>query len=213
MTCLIFYCQLVQYLFINDRFPPLERIIPQYENNILFKINVFFYDLWNLDFLHYVAPPFCISRSFKLIHTILPGYVSVLYPLCLIVLTWVCIKLHDENFQPIVWLWRPFHRCLVKLRRGYGSSNSIIDVFSAFFLLSYSKLMFQIAFVFSCTQVINISDDSRYHENSVGLSSTTNPNPKGQPSISLPAQANLTQQKAEPLRCLALRTRGVRLRC
>ena len=46
------------------------------------------------------------------------------------------------------------------------------------------------------------------HENSVGLSSTTNPKPKGQPSISLPAQANLTQQKAEPLRCLALRTRG-----
>ena len=49
-------------------------------------------------------------------------------------------------------------------------------------------------------------------ENSVGLSSTTNPKPKGQPSISLPAQANLTQQKAEPLRCLALRTRGGRLK-
>ena len=30
------------------------------------------------------------------------------------------------------------------------------------------------------------------HENSVGLFSTTNPKPKGQPSISLPAQANLT---------------------
>ena len=39
-----------------------------------------------------------------------------------------------------------------------------------------------------------------------------NPKPKGQPSISLPAQANLTQQKAEPLRCLALRTRGGRLK-
>ena len=45
-------------------------------------------------------------------------------------------------------------------------------------------------------------------QKAVGLSSTTNPKPKGQPSISLPAQANLTQQKAEPLRCLALRTRG-----
>ena len=50
------------------------------------------------------------------------------------------------------------------------------------------------------------------HENSVGLSSTINPKPKGQPSISLPAQVNLTQQKAEPLRCLALRTRGGRLK-
>ena len=49
------------------------------------------------------------------------------------------------------------------------------------------------------------------NENSVGLSSTTNPKPKGQPSISLPAQANLTQQKAESLRYPALRTRGGRL--
>ena len=47
------------------------------------------------------------------------------------------------------------------------------------------------------------------HESSVGLSSTTNPK-----SSPLPAQAKLCQkiqQKAEPLRCLALRTRGGRL--
>ena len=164
MVCFIFYCQLVQYVLVNDRYPPVERFVPTYENNIilLFKINVFFYSLWNLDFLRYVAPPFCVSRSFKLIHTVLLSYISVLYPLCLIALTWVCIKLHDENFRPIVWLWRPFHSCLIKIRRGYGSNNDVIDVFSAFFLLSYSKLMFQTAFFFSCTEIRNISDDSYY---------------------------------------------------
>ena len=46
------------------------------------------------------------------------------------------------------------------------------------------------------------------HENSVGFSSTTNPKPKGI-TIPLPAQANLIPAKGiEPLRCLALRTRG-----
>ena len=162
MTCLILCCSSLQYLLVNDRYPPVERIIPQYENNILFKINVFFYSLWNLDFLRYVVPPFCISRSFKLLHVVFLGYVSVLYPLCLIALTWVCIKLHDENFKPIVWLWRPFHSGLVKVRRGYGSKNSTVDVFSAFFLLSYSKLMFQTAYFFACTEIRNITDDS-YH--------------------------------------------------
>ena len=66
-----------------------------------------------------------------------------------------------------------------------------------------------------CLLLVTRSDNDKHvhvHENSVGLSSTTNPKPKGQPSISLPAQANLTQQKAEPLRCLALRTRGGRLK-
>ena len=57
-----------------------------------------------------------------------------------------------------------------------------------------------------------VGEPLNFNENSVGLSSTTNPKPKGQPSISLPAQANLTQQKAEPLRCLALRTRGGRVK-
>ena len=106
--------------------------------------------------------PFCVDKDFKLIHTILLGYVSVLYPLCLIALTWLCIKLHDENFKPIVWLWRPFHYCLVKIRRGYGSNNDIIDVFSAFFLLSYSKLMFQCSFFLACTEIRSVCDDSYY---------------------------------------------------
>ena len=163
MTCFIFGCQSVQFLLVNDRPPPLEKIFPYYyahEYNVLFKMDIFFYSLWNLDFLRYIAPPFCINRDFKLWHTILLGYVSVLYPLCLIALTWLCIKLHDENYKPIVWIWRPFHRCLVKIRRGYGSKNSIIDVFSAFFLLSYSKLMFQLSFFLSCIEVVNISDNN-----------------------------------------------------
>ena len=162
MTCFIFGCGSIQYILVNDRFPPVERIVPLYESNILFKINVFFYGLWNLDLLRYVAPPFCVNRNFKLMHTILLGYVSVLYPLRLIALTWLCIKLHDENFKPVVWLWRPFHYCLVKIHRGYGSSNDIIDVFSVFFLLSYSKLMFQCSFFLACTEIRNISADSYY---------------------------------------------------
>ena len=77
MTCLILYCSTLQFLLVNDRYLPLERIVPQYENSVLFKINVFFYSLWNLDLLRYVVPPFCVSRSFKLIHTILLGYVAI----------------------------------------------------------------------------------------------------------------------------------------
>ena len=74
------------------------------------------------------------------------------------------------------------------------------------FFHGYFLLKYMLAIAGCYTYMYN-----HIHENSVGLSSTTNPKPKGQPSISLPAQANLTQQKAEPLRCLALRTRGGRL--
>ena len=79
-------------------------------------------------------------------------------------------------------------------------------------LRKYFTLKYFACLIFVGKSHVNICSQEYMHENSVGLSSTTNPKPKGQPSISLPAQANLTQQKAEPLRCLALRTRGGRLK-
>ena len=51
-----------------------------------------------------------------------------------------------------------------------------------------------------------------FHESSVGLSSTTNPKPRGKPSQCLLSTPRYHQQKAEPPRCLALRTRGGRLK-
>ena len=103
------------------------------------------YGIWNLDFIRYVVPPFCVSQTHKLqpIHIELLNYVSVVYPLFFI-LTWVCVELHGHNFRPIVLFWRPFHRCFVKLQRGWDTRSDIIDVFASFFLLTYSKLLHQI---------------------------------------------------------------------
>ena len=47
-------------------------------------------------------------------------YVVAFYPICLILLTYVCIKLHNSNFRPVVWLWKPFHRHFVHFRRRWG---------------------------------------------------------------------------------------------
>ena len=40
-------------------------------------------------------------------------------------------------------LWRPFHICFVRLRRGWDTKSDITDVFATFFLLSYSRCMHQ----------------------------------------------------------------------
>ena len=69
-------------------------------------------------------------------------YVSAFYPLLLIALTYACVELHGHNFRPIVWLWKPFHRCCVNVRRRWDTKASLIDVFATFLLLAYSKLLF-----------------------------------------------------------------------
>ena len=62
------------------------------------------------------------------------------YPIFLILITFLCIKFHDNNFRPIVRLWKPFHRHFVHLRRRWDSKASIINVFTTFLFLAFSKI-------------------------------------------------------------------------
>ena len=107
-----------------------------YKRIIGTKIIETFYGLFHLDFFRYTLPPLCLSSKLKPIHIALLGYVTVFYPLFLIFLTWVCVKLHDHNVRVIVWLWRPFHKCFVRLRKRWDTKTDLIDVFITFFILS-----------------------------------------------------------------------------
>ena len=98
--------------------------------------------IWSLDFFRFVIPPFCVSSSIKAVHALTLEYIVAFYPIFLILLTSVCIKLHDNNFRPVVWLWKPFYRHFAHLRRRWDSTASIINAFTTFLLLSFSKILF-----------------------------------------------------------------------
>ena len=53
---------------------------------------------WSLDFCS-VIPPFCVSSSIKTVHVhvLVLEYLVVFYPLCLILITYILYKLHDNN--------------------------------------------------------------------------------------------------------------------
>ena len=110
-------------------------------SNILANIVFTGYGIWNLEFLRTAVPPFCVSDKLKNVHALMLQYIPAVHPLCLIAVTYVCIKLHDRNFRPIVWLWRPFHKCFTRARRSWDTTSSIIDVFATFLLLSYLKFV------------------------------------------------------------------------
>ena len=71
-------------------------------------------------------------------------------------MTWVCIELHDHNFRPLVWLSRPFLRCFARLRRSWNPKSDIVNVFASFFLLSFSKVLFQLLFSLTYQKIFNI---------------------------------------------------------
>ena len=105
-------------------------------------ISVTFYDAWNLDvFPHFYVPPFCLTNHLTRFQGMALEYITAFYPLILIVLLYVGIKLHNWNFRPLVYCWRPFLNCFLRFRRGVDRSTSVIDAFVTFIILSYWKLL------------------------------------------------------------------------
>ena len=106
-----------------------------------FSLAITFYGIWNLDFFRYIIPPFCLSSRLKIIHLVLLKYISAFYPLCLIGLTWVCIELHSRNCQLFVWIWSKLNRFCITKHAKSDNKTTVIDVFSTFLLLSYTKIL------------------------------------------------------------------------
>ena len=158
MTSFIMYSQLIVMAFQiaswNDRL--LNKILFK-EDGVLrsvSKVFLTFYGVLNLEFFRYVVNPFCISSELISIHIALLGYISAFYPFLLIILTWVCVELHDRNVRPLVILFR---RCFIQLRREWITKSDVTDVFASFFLLSYTKIIYQTMLVLSNQKIYNFS--------------------------------------------------------
>ena len=48
--------------------------------------------IWSLDFFHSVIPPFCVSNNIRNVHALALEYVVAFYLVCLVLITYVCIK-------------------------------------------------------------------------------------------------------------------------
>ena len=164
MTCFIMYCQLMVMAFYEEctskSSPTLfSRVKYTDEGEIRTetKILLSLFGVFNLDFFHYAVSPFCVSSKLKPIHVVFLGYISVFYPFLLIILTWFCIELHGRNFKPLVYLWKPFHRYIVALRKSWNSKSDLIDVFASFLLLSYTKIIYQVVLTMNSSEIMNYS--------------------------------------------------------
>ena len=163
MNCFVMFSQLVVILANQSPFF-LGALMEQLNSTsrALLKVILTGYGFWNLDFFRYFIPPFCVGKGIKNIHVLTLQYVSAFYPLLLIALTYICVELHGQNFRPIVWLWKPFHRCCVNVRRRWETKASIVDVFATFLLLSYSKLLFVSLFLLQETRIYNTDPDGEF---------------------------------------------------
>ena len=98
MPCFIMYAQFIiitfKLIFYTSSSPIRNKILYEDGHFILdMKVIYTFYGLFNLDFFQFIIPPFCVSSKLKFFYTTFFGYISAIYPVCLICLTWVCVEL------------------------------------------------------------------------------------------------------------------------
>ena len=138
----VFSCHIVVYTFRTqpDLYLLTANELKGFSHRML-KVMLALCGFWNLDFFRSIVHPFCVSRNMKNLHAFALEYTEAFYPLILILITYICIKLHDHNFRPVVLLWKPFHRCFVCFRRNWDSEASVINAFATFLLLSFAKIL------------------------------------------------------------------------
>lgn len=98
--------------------------------------------IWNLDFLHVtrIIPAICISCNLEYRDVLLLNFISVLIPLFLVTVTYLLIQLHGRNTRILVYCWKPFQPCFVRVRRKWSATDSIIHAYASLLLLSFSML-------------------------------------------------------------------------
>ena len=132
----VLYCQAIS-------FPMMCRILElSYHNNTYYKMGIeaaaSLYGIWNLDFFRILNHTTCLRSSFLVLSAL--DVVSGVYPLLLILLTYVGVHLYDASFKPLRIAIKPFHVLFRKLGESFEIKTSLIDAFSTFYLLSSMKL-------------------------------------------------------------------------
>ena len=138
MNIYIFYCQalMLQENIIHflSHFYVNSGVHSRYYAILFLPLSI-----WGLEYVGAIMPPLCLHPSLKTIHVCALDYVAALYPLCLIFITYCFIELHDRGCCLVTGIWRPFKHCFRKWHKEWNTRRSIIDVFAAFLLLSYTK--------------------------------------------------------------------------
>ena len=142
MNGFIFYCQIMTS-------PALMSITSNYTcslaaegDNLLYNAQQFvsaLYGIWNLDFFRMVYEPFCLHPNMSLLQILSLDYLVAVYPLFLVCLTYLLVQLHDR-LQVVKYLWKPMAWLYGRFNHQWKVSNSLIEAFGTFFLLSYVKI-------------------------------------------------------------------------
>ena len=130
--------QLIRSLYAHNQINPYYYV--SYATQLGVKSLIAIYTFWDLDFFRSFYNPICLHPNLTYPQVLLLDYAIAVYPMFLILVTFVFVKLHD-NYALVTKLWMPFHRCLVLFRKQWNIRSSLVNALATFFILSYDKIL------------------------------------------------------------------------
>ena len=97
------------------------------------------YGIWNLDFFRPFYSDLCLGIG--ILPTLALDYVIAVYPLLLMIISYLLIVLYDRNYRVVTIMWRPFRLLFSIIRRHWDIKTSVIDAFATFLFLSNVKFL------------------------------------------------------------------------
>ena len=97
------------------------------------------YGMWSLNVPFGVVYKLCPDKELGTLAAFAVQYTTAVFPLVLILISYILIKMYQRGYRVVSLLWAPFRKCCVRFRRRLDPQTTIIDAFATFVLLSYTK--------------------------------------------------------------------------
>ena len=131
---IVFYSQITAIIYFINNLNDQSYVIIQH-------FSILPCSIFNLDFIPFLYNyPLCIAPHMSPLGAISFWYVIGFYPLLLLLLICVWIVLYDKGFKCVVFITRPFHRCMARFWSMTGIEPSLTNSIASIYILSFTQL-------------------------------------------------------------------------
>ena len=97
------------------------------------------YGILNLDFFRPFYSDLCLGIG--ILPTLALDYAIAVYPLLLMVISYLLISLYEKNYKITTAFWNPFRKLFSIFRRNWDIKTSVINAYATLFFLSSIKFL------------------------------------------------------------------------
>ena len=147
----VFYCQIISINFPGWFYPVWftnskahTLFSNMHSESLTLSTQLTFpFSIWNINFMTIVPPRYtsiCISKSMNPTSAIAFWYVIALYPLVIVSLLYMWLKMYDRSNRVVVCITRPIHKFIARFWQAFDISPSLADCIASIYILCYTQI-------------------------------------------------------------------------